>query len=131
VSSLSQQRLGGWRQNEKTRKVLKRPGFGVSNSYGFIGPEFSIRKTKDTYRIVALGSSTTAGNLGIAGTLRYPYTGFLQELFDGKGEFKTFRRNQIRRYLVQASRRRHTPQIAPTMNKAKTACVTSIDKRRR
>ena len=90
VSSLSQQRLGGWRQNEKIRKILRRPDFSTLNSYGFIGPEFSIRKPKDRYRIVALGSSTTAGNLGIAGTQRYPYTGFLQELFDGKGGFKIF-----------------------------------------
>lgn len=46
------------------RIVPARPGqkaFWSSNSWGFRGPEFSIRKDPDTLRIVCLGASTTEG----------------------------------------------------------------------
>ena len=49
------------------------------NSYGFRGPEFSIEKSDDTFRIIAVGGSTTEG---ISKNDNETYPGFLQTLFE-------------------------------------------------
>lgn len=90
VSDLTGQRLNTWQKKKEIQSLLDRSDFSAVNSYGFIGREFSTRKPKGTYRIVAMGSSTTAGLKGIGGTRRYPYTGFLQELFDVEGKGRGF-----------------------------------------
>lgn len=72
----------------KPNQALKRQGdealivklgdpkaFWSSNSWGFRGEEFSVQKPAGTFRIVALGASTTEGSQGNQET--YPY--FLQQ----------------------------------------------------
>jgi len=59
-----------------------KPGYGIPgevtiNSYGFRGKEFSETKAPGTYRIVALGGSTTYG-IGLEEDGTYPY--FLEEI---------------------------------------------------
>lgn len=57
------------------RLVPARPGqnpYWSSNSWGFRGPEFSIKKNRETLRIVCLGASTTEG-AWIADDETYPH----------------------------------------------------------
>lgn len=52
-----------------------------SNSWGFRGKEFSVKKPKEIIRIIALGASTTEGSQ--ADNQTYPY--YLEEILKSKG----------------------------------------------
>ena len=61
-------------------KVVKTSGVTVQiNNEGFRGSEFSTEKSSGTYRIIAVGGSTTFG-VGVFDYQTFPY--FLQEKFN-------------------------------------------------
>ncbi len=75
-----------WKTKAKDNfeSIDNKKGAGRLNSYGFVGPDFPVSKAEGVFRIVAMGGSTTQGKLGIAGTRVFPYTAFLQEIFNRK-----------------------------------------------
>ena len=95
VRAISKKRIGEWNRREKVKveAVGKEEGIGPINSYGFVGPEFSVYKREGTFRIVAMGGSTTQGKLGRTVERTYPYTRFLQEVFDRERNKSTLMRN--------------------------------------
>ena len=70
----------GFRLKQSNELKDKAPGGFRHNAYGFIGPDFSFRKSDGTYRIICLGGSTTFG-AGVE-TDRYSYPAILQQIFD-------------------------------------------------
>ncbi|WP_243312887.1 SGNH/GDSL hydrolase family protein [Fundidesulfovibrio agrisoli] len=84
------------------------------NAYGFTGPDFSLRKPSDTFRIICLGGSTTYG-AGVE-TDMYSYPALLQAMFErtrspGGKRIETinagvFGYNSLHTYLQVATRLR-------------------------
>ena len=94
VRAISKKRTSEWNRREKERveTVGNEEGIGPINSYGFVGMEFSVRKREETFRIVAMGGSTTQGKLERTVERTYPYTRFLQEVFDQERKKNTLMR---------------------------------------
>ena len=69
-----------WKGTRNPRMLEVSKKIMVRNSYGFVGPEFPVRKPPGVYRIVAMGGSTTAGFIDGA-TPWNPFTTLLEELF--------------------------------------------------
>ncbi len=68
--------------------ILVKPGdsqaFWWSNSWGFRGEEFSVQKPAATFRVVALGASTTEGSQGNLETYPYLLQKELQKRYPGR-----------------------------------------------